>query len=329
MHSKLKVILILVIVGLFSLFLCLNYTKFFNKKSNTNEKDIIIGYAQLGSESAWRNANSDSVKSAAKDYGVDLIFKNAEGDQKLQKQIIQDFIIQRVDVIIFPPLVADGWDEILEDAKKAKIPVILSDRLIDTKRKDLYAVSIGSDFLLEGKRAGEWLINNVPKNKKINVVELKGLAGSSPAEDRAKGFRQIIKPYSNIVVLDSAYGDFIRAKGNLVTISMLKKYGKNINVVFAHNDDMALGAIDAIKAYGLKPGKDILIISIDGEKAALQAIKNGESNVSIECTPMLGPTLMQTAKDLLTGKQVPKRIISKEKVFTVDNVDKELPHRPY
>lgn len=300
-----------------------------NKLTKIPKSSIIVGFAQLGSESAWRNANSQSVQQAAEDYGINLIFKNAEGDFQLQKQIIQDFIIQQVDVIVFPPLVADGWDDILTEAKEAKIPVILSDRVIHTKKPDLYTISIGSDFLEEGKRAGTWLVENANTNKKINVVELYGLSGSSPAEDRAKGFREIIKRNPNIKIIDSVYGDFIRAKGNIAMTNLLKKHGKNINVVFAHNDDMALGAIDAIEKIGLKPGKDILIISVDGEKAALQAIKDGKLNVSVECTPLLGPALMQTVKGLLAGKKYPKKIISEEKVFTITNVDRELPLRTY
>lgn len=320
-----KVFLLIVILAV--AFVCVKFI--LNKRNTIAGKPIIIGYAQLGSESAWRNANSKSVQTAAKDYGVNLIFKNAEGDQKLQKQIIQDFIIQQVDVITFPPLVADGWDDILTEAKEAKIPVIITDRLIETKNPDLYTASIGSDFLSEGKKAAQWLVDNVRKDKKINIIELRGLAGSTPTEDRAKGFRQVIKNYPNMEIVDSDFGDFIRAKGNLVMTSMLKRYGRNINVVFSHNDEMALGAIAAIEAYGLKPGKDILIVSVDGQKAALQAIKEGKLNVSVECTPLLGPILMQTVRDLVEGKKIPKRIVSKEKVFTIENVDKELPLRTY
>lgn len=324
------IVTILLMITLISIFLYSNNTKNSNKNlNNTLIKPIIIGYAQLGSESAWRNANTASVKQAAQDYGINLIFKNAEGDQKLQKQIIQDFVLQQVDVIIFPPLVVDGWDSVLKEAKEAKIPVIVADRDIKTKDPSLYTVSIGSDFFAEGKKAGQWLVDNVEPNKTINVLEIRGLADSTPTVDRAKGFRQVIKNHPNIKIIDSGVGDFIRAKGNLVMASMLKKYGKKINVVYSHNDDMALGVIDAIQAYGLKPGKDILIISVDGEKAALQAIKDGKSNVSVECTPLLGPVLMQTVKKLVAGESVPKRIVSEEKVFTIQNVDKELPLRTY
>lgn len=331
MKTKSKWIIIgLLIVGIIVTIIWLNNQKTFkNNIAIKSLKPIIVGYAQLGSESAWRNANTASVKQAADDYGISLIFKNAEGDQKLQKQILQDFVLQQVDVIIFPPLVADGWDDVLAEAKKAKIPVIVADREINTKDPSLYTVSIGSDFFAEGEKAGKWLIDNVSPNKEINILEIRGLPGSTPTEDRASGFRKVIKTHNNIKIIDSEVGDFIRAKGNLVMASMLKKHGKKINVVFAHNDDMALGAIDAIEAYGLKPGKDILVISVDGEKAALQAIKDRKLNVSVECTPLLGPTIMQTVKKMTDGEKIPKRIVSEEKVFTIENVDKELPLRTY
>lgn len=304
-------------------------TRHSNDKPLGLSKPLVVGFVQLGSESAWRNANSASIQKAAHDIGFNLIFKNAEGSQALQKQIMHEFILEQVDVIMFSPIVDSGWDDVLTEAKKAKIPVILTDRAIKTKDPNLYAVMIGSDFLLEGKRAGRWLVDNVPANKHINVIELRGLKGSTPTEDRAKGFRQVIASNSNIKIIDSQTGDFIKAKGNLIMTQMLKKHGKKINVVFSHNDDMALGAIQAIESYGLKPGKDILIVSVDGERAALQAIKDGKSNVSVECTPLLGPVAMEIAKELVGGKKLPKRIISREKVFTIRNVDKELPNRTY
>lgn len=307
------------------------YPKLDNKKThrNNNQRPIIVGFVQLGSESAWRAANTESVKNAAKEAGVGLIFNNAEGSQELQKRMIKDFIIQNVDVIIFPPLVATGWEDILKEAKKAKIPVIIADRTIEPNDTSLYSVFVGEDFHLEGIKAGKWLVKNTNPNLAVNVIELEGLKGSSPTEQRAKGFRDVISSHPNIKIIDSVPGDFIKVKGKLLMKEMLKKYGKQINVVYSHNDDMALGAIEAIQDYGLRPGKDILIISVDGERAALEAIKEGKSNVSVECTPLLGPVLMDTAKKLHEGKKLPKKIVMEEKVFTIKNVEKELPLRTY
>lgn len=331
MNFKLKsaiIFAILFIVTITSLILV--------KSNNKNQPDkltkqapIIIGFAQLGSESAWRNANTESIKSAAKDTGISLIFENAEGSQDAQKQIIKDFILQRVDVIIFPPLVTTGWENILKEAKEANIPVIIADRTIQPNDPNLYTAFVGGNFLLEGKKAAKWLVEHTKPDKKVNIVELRGLAGSSPAVDRAKGFRMVINNYPNFTFIDSVTGDFIKAKGKLQMQKLLKKHGRNINVVFAHNDDMALGAIEAIQEYGLKPGKDIIIVSVDGEKAALQAIKDGKANVSVECSPLLGPKLISTAIKVSKAEKVPKTIFMEEKVFTVENVDKELPLRTY
>lgn len=330
MKDKLRLLLVIIILIIcvtgFFIFITMKHS---NKPSASKVEPIIVGYAQLGSESAWRNANTASVKSAAEAAGVNLIFENADGNQQLQKQIIRDFIIQQVDVIILPPLVATGWDEILTEAKKANIPVILADREIETKNQNLYSVFVGEDFILEGEKAGQWLVGNTSHNKKVNIVELAGLAGSSPATGRAKGFRSVINNHPNISFLESIPGDFIKVKGKLGMRKLLKEYGGKINVVFAHNDDMALGAIEAIEEYGLRPGKDILIISVDGERAALQAIKDGKSNISVECTPLLGPALIDTAIKLFNGEKLPRKIVMEEKTFTSKNVDKELPLRTY
>lgn len=325
--SKLSIIFIIIFIVVITSLILIKKNNQSDK--STNQTPIIVGFAQLGSESAWRNANTESVKSAAKDAGISLIFENAEGSQEAQKQIIKDFILQRVDVIIFPPLVTTGWESILLEAKQADIPVIIADRTIQPNDPNLYTAFVGGNFLLEGKKAAKWLVDHTKSGKKVNIVELRGLAGSSPAVDRARGFRAVINNYPNFAFIDSVSGDFIKAKGKLQMQKLLKKHGKNINVVFSHNDDMALGAIEAIQEYGLKPGKDIIIVSVDGEKAALQAIKDGKSNVSVECTPLLGPKLIDTAVKVSKAEKVPKTIFMEEKVFTTENVDKELPLRTY
>lgn len=331
MKFKLKLIIIsvLLLISIIASFLFFNANRNFNENKKNKLMPVIVGFAQLGSESAWRNANSESVKKAAKDAEISLIFKNAEGSQEAQKQIIRDFIIEQVDVIIFPPLVATGWDDILTEAKNAKIPVIISDRTIEPNNQNLYSAFVGADFELEGRKAAKWLLANTANNQKINIVELEGLTGSSPAVGRSKGFRSVISNHSNITFLESVPGDFIKAKGKLEMKKLLKKYGRNITVVFSHNDDMSLGAIEAIEEYGLRPGKDILIISFDGGRDALKAIKARKLNVSVECTPLLGPILMQTARKILKNEKVSKKVVMEEKTFTIKNVDKELPLRTY
>ncbi|CAJ0720576.1 ABC transporter periplasmic-binding protein YtfQ [Ralstonia edaphis] len=294
------------------------------------DKSFTMGFAQVGAESEWRTANSESIKSTAKAQGVNLKFSDAQQKQENQIKAIRSYIAQKVDVIAFSPVVESGWDTVLQEAKAAKIPVILTDRGIDSKDTSLYTTFIGSDFVEEGRKAGRWLLENVkPKGGDVNIVELQGTVGSAPAIDRKRGFEEIIKADPHYKIIRSQTGDFTRAKGKEVMEAFLKAEGKKINVLFAHNDDMAIGAIQAIEEAGLKPGKDITIISIDGVKGAFEAMMAGKLNVTVECSPLLGPQLMDTARAVLAGKTVPKRIVTKEGIFPMDVAAKEFPNRKY
>lgn len=294
-------------------------------------KALTMGFSQVGAESEWRTANTASIKEAASKDGVNLRFADAQQKQENQVKAIRSFIAQRVDVIAFSPVVESGWETVLREAKAAKIPVILTDRAVNVTDKSLYTTFIGSDFVEEGRLAGRWLLQEAAKNpgKKYNIVELQGTVGSAPAIDRKAGFAEIIKGNPDMSIIRSQTGDFTRAKGKEVMEAFLKAQGKNINVLFAHNDDMAIGAIQAIEEAGLKPGKDILVISIDGVKGAFEAMMAGKLNVTIECNPLLGPQLMQIARDVLAGKTVPKRMTVTEGVFTADQAAKEFPNRRY
>src|SRR4029078_4143289 len=201
----------------------------------------------------------------------------------------------------------------------AKIPVVLTDRAISSKDETLYVTFIGSDFTEEGRKAGRWLCEKEKGNAgPINIVELQGTVGSAPAIDRKKGFEEIIKDKPKFKIIRSQTGEFHRAKGKEVIEGCLKAEGKKINVLFAHNDDMAIGAIQAIEEAGMKPGKDILIVSIDAVKGAFQAMMAGKLNASVECSPLLGPQLMSAVKDLMAGKTLPKRIVTNESVFPAE-----------
>ncbi len=294
------------------------------------QKKIVLGFAQVGAESAWRTANTDSIKSAAKDAGIDLKFSDAQQKQENQIKAIRSFIAQKVDVIGLSPVVESGWDTVLQEAKAAHIPVILTDRAVDSKDTSLYVTFMGSDFIEEGKRAGRWL-EEFEKGKPgpINIVELQGTVGSAPAIDRKKGFADVIGSDSRMKIIRSQTGDFTLAKGKEVMEAFLKAEGKNINVLYAHNDDMALGAIQAIEEAGLKPGVDIVVISIDGTKGAFEAMAAGKQNVVVECNPLLGPQLMQAAKDVIAGKTLPKRILTNETVYTASQAAAALPTRKY
>ena len=295
-----------------------------------DKKKITLGFAQIGAESEWRTANTKSIKEAADAAGINLKFSDAQQKQENQIKAIRSYIAQKVDVIAFSPVVETGWEPVLREAKAAKIPVILTDRAVNAKDESLWVTFMGSDFIEEGRRAGNWLVDKTKDNPgPINIVELQGTVGSAPAIDRKKGFEEIIKDKPKFKVLRSQTGDFTRAKGKEVMEAFLKAEGKKINVLFAHNDDMAIGAIQAIEEAGLKPGKDILIVSIDGVKGAFQAMMAGKLNVSVECSPLLGPQLMAAVKDLMDGKTLPKRIVTKESVFPQETAAKEFPTRKY
>jgi simple sugar transport system substrate-binding protein len=294
------------------------------------QKKIVLGFSQIGAESEWRTANSESIKSSAKEAGIDLKFSDAQQKQENQIKAIRSFIAQKVDVIAFSPVVESGWGTVLREAKAAKIPVILSDRAVDEKDDSLWVAFMGSDFVEEGRRAGRWLVEKLKGvQSDVNIVELQGTVGSAPAIDRKKGFEEIIKADPKFKIIRSQTGDFTRAKGKEVMEAFLKAEGKKINVLYAHNDDMAIGAIQAIEEAGLKPAKDIVIISIDAVKGAFEAMIAGKLNVSVECSPLLGPQLMQAVKDLVAGKTIAKRIVTQEGVFPMEVAAKEFPNRKY
>jgi simple sugar transport system substrate-binding protein len=294
------------------------------------QKPIVLGFAQVGAESEWRTANTESIKSSAKEAGIDLKFSDAQQKQENQIKAIRSYIAQKVDVIAFSPVVETGWETVLVEAKNAKIPVVLTDRAISSKDETLYVTFIGSDFTEEGRKAGRWLVEKEKGNAgPINIVELQGTVGSAPAIDRKKGFEEIIKSDPKFKIIRSQTGDFTRAKGKEVMEAFLKAEGKKINVLYAHNDDMAIGAIQAIEEAGLKPGKDIVIVSIDGVKGAFEAMMQGKLNVTVECNPLLGPTLMKTAQAVAAGQPVPKRVTVEEGVFPAESAAKAFASRKY
>jgi len=298
-------------------------------------KAIVLGFSQIGAESEWRTANTASVQSAAKDAGITLRFSDAQQKQENQIKALRSFIAQRVDVIAFSPVVETGWETVLREAQAANIPVILTDRAVAVTGDSLYLSLIGSDFVEEGRRAGRWLLeyyrDGAGKDVKgdIHIVELQGTVGSAPANDRKKGFAEIIAADPRYKVIRSQTGDFTRAKGKEVMEAFLKAEGRKINVLFAHNDDMAIGAIQAIEEAGMKPGTDITIISIDGVKGAFEAMIAGKLNVTVECSPLLGPQLMAAVKDVVAGKPIEKRIVTVEGVFPRETAAQELPQRKY
>ena len=294
-----------------------------------DDQRIVLGFSQIGAESEWRTANTQSIKSAAATMGIDLRFSDAQQKQENQIKAIRSFIAQKVDVIAFSPVVETGWDTVLKEAQDAKIPVILTDRSV-TSDPSLFVGFIGSDFVEEGRRAGRWAVEHFKDvSGDVNIVELQGTVGAGPAIDRKKGFEEIIASHPNFKIIRSQSGEFTRAKGKEVMEAFLKGETRKIHLLFAHNDDMAIGAIQAIEEAGFKPGSDIAIVSIDAVKGAFEAMIAGKMNATVECNPLLGPQLMTSVTEVMAGKPIPKRIVVEEQIFTMDTAKQHIQSRKY
>jgi ABC-type sugar transport system substrate-binding protein len=289
-------------------------------------QDLVVGFAQIGAESEWRTADTLSIKETAEQLGVELEFSNALQKQENQITAIKKFIAEKVDVIGISPVVETGWTEIFQEAKDAGIPIILVDRRADVP-EDLYVTYLGSDFLEEGRNSARVMVDLT--GGQANIVELVGTIDSAPANDRYKGFRQVLANYPGMKIIDSESGDFTRARGKEVMQQFLRRHGRTITAVFAHNDDMALGAIQAIQEYGLVPGKDIKIVSVDAARGAFEAMIAGTLNATVECNPLLGPQFFELALKVVNGEPVPKWVPSKEGIFYPDTAAEILPTRKY
>jgi simple sugar transport system substrate-binding protein len=304
-------------------FLC--FVFFSCSKKTTETKGIILGFSQIGAESAWRNCNTRSVQEAAAEAGIQLLFFNAEQKQENQIKAIRSFIAYQVDVIAFVPIVSDGWENVLEEAKQAEIPVLICDREINIYSENLYAGYLGTNMLQEGRSAAEYLLKKftnpetgeISANRRnpIRIVELQGNEGSAPAILRAEGFREMLVEYPGFEIIYSKSGDFLRSKGYELMCEILEEQFE-FHVIYSHNDSMTLGAIDAMKERGIKPGEDIVIISIDAEQAAIDALKRGEINCVVECNPKQGPDIMRLANQLAKKETIPRVIFMEEEVFT-------------
>ena len=290
---------------------------------------LTLGFAQVGAESGWRTANTKSIQDSAAAAGVNLKFSDGQQKQENQIKAIRSYIQQKVDVIAFSPVVTTGWDTVLQEAKRANIPVILTDRAVDTPDQTLYKTFLGSDFVAEGKKAGDWLVaQEKTASGPVNIVQLEGTTGSAPAIDRTKGFAAAIAANPNLKVVASQTGDFTRSGGKQVMEAFLKSQPK-IDVLYAQNDDMGLGAIEAIQAAGKVPGKDIKIITVDAVKDGMQALADGKINFIVECSPLLGPQLMDLAKKVKDGQTVPTRVLTEETTFDQAAAQAALPERKY
>lgn len=288
---------------------------------------LTIGFSQVGSEGDWRPAFSQSMKDVAAKRGIDLKYSDAQGKEENQLKAVRSFIAQKVDAIIIAPVVVTGWDAVLKEAKQAKIPVFLADRDVDSD-PSLFVTRISADFNLEGRLAGAWLAQ--ASKGKCNVVELQGTVGSAPALQRKKGFESVAALFPEIKIVKSQSGDFTTAGGKEVTESFIKATNgfKDICAVYAHNDNMQLGAIQAMKEAGLKPGKDVLMVSVDGVPDMFRSLAAGEANASVELKSDIGGPIYDVVEAYLKGKtEWPKWVLISSDLHTQADAAAELAKR--
>nr|WP_144223431.1 ABC transporter substrate-binding protein [Mesorhizobium amorphae] len=283
-----------------------------------------VGFAQTESNNPWRIAQTESMKAEAAKLGYQFVYTDAAGSAAKQVADVNSMIAQGVDLIFLAPREEKPLIPAVLAAKKAGIPVILLDRSVDPKLavagKD-YVTFIGSDFVEEGKRVAEWLVKNA--NGKTKIIELEGTTGSSPANDRKKGFDEAIKAAGGFEIVASQSGDFARDKGRQVAEALLQAH-PDANVIYAHNDEMALGAIAALEAAGKKPGTDVLVLSIDGGKEAVQAIADGKIGAVVECNPRFGPIAYETLKRYAGGEKIEAWVKNKDKFYDTSNAAAEV-----
>jgi simple sugar transport system substrate-binding protein len=283
-----------------------------------NASALTIGFSQVGQESDWRTANTDSLRGMAVTEGWDMIYDDAQQKQENQVKALRNFITQGVDYILFTGVVTTGWEEVLKEVNEAEIPLILIDRMPDCMADIEYAGAFGGDFVEEGRRMARWTVNYMNTTEEVNVAILEGTTGAAAATDRTAGINEILAQYPNYKVIASQTGNFTRAEGQAVMESFLKAHA-DIDVLLAENDDMALGAIDAIKAAGKVPGKDIIIVGCDSVKAAFDAIVAGEMNATIECNPLYADAVAALIKKLEAGEPGSRDLLHPEEgCFCID-----------
>ncbi|MCR5755062.1 MAG: substrate-binding domain-containing protein [Acetatifactor sp.] len=309
-----------------------NYLDKMNATYEDSGRKIVVGYSQVGQESQWRLANTNSIQTAADIFNIRLLLEDANQSQERQIEAIRGFIREGVDVIVVSPVVETGWDEVLREAKAAGIPVVMSDRNVTQEdiEEDLITTYIGADFKEEGRRAMRWIRDNVePDKKQMKILQLQGNKGASPTEERQEGFEEVLKECPEYKIVYSDHGNFTFEGGQKIVREYLNQYKWDIDIIYAHNDDMALGAIEELKKHGIKPGEDVKIVSVDATKAAFLAMIEGELNCAVECNPVFGNQLMKAVRDLVSGKPMPFKIITEEKIYDESVAEDMIKLREY
>ena len=340
MQNKIKKLQIISIAVFITAVLFLVIFIYHNRKIKSKQNEaaqsekLILGFSQIGSESAWRTRNTQSIFEAAAENDIQILFDDAQQKQENQLEAIRSFIVYQVDVIAFVPIVEDGWDNVLQEAKDANIPVIVVDRKIKANQS-MYAGFIGENGLEEGRRAARFLVNKCRNtNEPVNIFEISGTENSSIVKDRASGFREVINSDPKFKIIHSENGDFLRSRGREIgdfllasnvlengnTTNTLYYNKQRIDVIYSHNDSMTLGFLDSMEAHKINPkGYGTIIITIDAEQESIDALINGRLNCVVECNPNHGPMLMQLVKQVAKGETIPRITYNYETVFSEDD----------
>lgn len=295
-------------------------------------ENIVVGFSQSGTESHWRKRHTESIREELAKEDYEVLYRNGFMNQARQIQDIRTFIAYKVDMIVFTPIVEDGWDAVLLEAKDAGIPVIVVDRHIRTTEEGLYLTHIGSSFKSEGNRAGLYVTNHFQDSAQatVRIVEMKGLAKTSPTNFRSEGFLEVISRDSRMAITASLEGDFIRSKAKDVFRQYISENGwEGIDVLYSHNDEMTLGMLEIMKEQGIVPGKDIIIVTIDGQAEMIEHLRAGDVNAVVECNPNAGWYVRNTIKRFLNGNTIPNEIYMPETVFSDQGNLDSIPPRDY
>lgn len=320
------VVLIVSFLFLISLSSCTSQTE-----PEASDDSIVIGFSQLGSESSWREKNTESVLDAAKAANFKVLYENAHQKQANQIKAIRSFIASRVDVIVFSPIVETGWDTVLTEARDAGIPVVLNDRNINVADDSLYTTFVGLDVYKQGKMAAEFLQKKFPDpNQAVKIMEIQGTRDSTPTINRHQGFIDELKDEPRFELVATDHGDFMASKGEECLRNLSQTIDlANIDVIYCHNDDMTRGVLNYLETTTFKPGEDLVIVSVDGQQDAIDALKTGKINCDIECNPNTGPKLISVIEHMLLGGEVEKQYYLEDQVFSeFDDLD-DLKDRGY